>query len=133
MDRFEFAVRRRDLPRLDALRLRLGSDFWPEAAFAVFRSAAEATLTSGEDIRIPVSIRKSARRHKLPHLCCPRLFCASIALAQSDPAPEIVDYLNDLAELFGLGSAEIAALALIAMWAGNPNCWPGAPRIGDAP
>lgn len=126
---FHFAIRNRDLPRLDALRRRMGTDYWPDAAFAIFRSAREASLRGGAIVPIRPSICAAAICAKQAH--SNRHVSPVIAQVQKRNAdPVIVAFLGDVARHYGLPDARVAAMALVSAWVAAPKCWSGAPVIG---
>ncbi len=123
---FDFAVRKADMSRLDALRLDLATDFWPEAAFSVFRSAM-AREDSVAD-RIPEEILNLARAgaRSRGYRC---LIPSAVRVRQYDPDAEVMAYLDRFAHRCGLASPRVAAVALVAFWASTAEAWPGAPLI----
>lgn len=129
---FDFAIRRADLPRLDALRLDMGSDFWPEAGFAVFHSAMIASVKAKKIVHLPAPICQRAA-HLIQQRGCIHFSPDGILVRHYRPDPDVVMFLRDLAKHYGLKRAKFAATALISAWAADPDCWPGAPMIGDTP
>lgn len=121
---FEFPIFGTDLPKIDALRLSLESDFWPEAAFAIFHSALLASDETGHLVTIPDLILERVQRTAARRLH-PRQYSSRITVCENDPDPDILLFLRQLARAHRLSRAKYAALALIAVWAADPHCWPG--------
>lgn len=126
---FDFAIRKVDLSRINALRDRLNADLWPAAAFEIFRSAYEASLAGSAVVPIHPSICFAAilARKSRGYV---RLIPSAVRVRQYAADPLIVAFLRDVARHYGLPDAKTAATALVAAWAVDPKCWPGAPAVG---
>lgn len=119
---FGFAIRRADLPRVNALRLAMGADFWPAAAFAVF-DAARRCDPLAFDTLAPAVIDAALTAAKSRGFA--RLLPMAVRVQQENADPEVVAYLELVQKRHGLPSARVAALAILAEWAADPAGWRG--------
>lgn len=123
---FDFAIRKADLPRLNALRIDMGSDFWPAAAFAIFRSAMLREDAVADLIPEPIldlaRAGAKARGYR-------RLITTAVRVRQYEPDAEVLAYLDRFSRRCGLPSPRVAAVALVAFWASRIEAWPGAPML----
>lgn len=123
---FDFSVRNRDLKRLNALRLAIESDFWPEAGFLIFRSAMGADA-AGLFSMPAAALEKSALGVKAHG--CAKLLPTAVRVRQYDADPEVVRFLGQVARRHGVTAQRIAT-ALVIAWAADPvGCWPAAPQV----
>lgn len=123
---FDFPIRRVDLPRVNALRLDMGSDFWPSAAFLIFHSAMIREDAVAD--RVPESILDLARQGAKARGYY-RLISSAVRVRHYAPDPSVLAYLDRFARRCGLKSEREAAVALLAFWASSAEAWPGAPML----
>lgn len=122
---FRFPLTRRALPRIDRLRLALGLDLWPAAAFVVLSTAAEAGASNVSGLALPPEIRARAARNHPP--ASGGVFGQRLLVRQARPDPLVVDFLHSLGACHNLPPAR-AALALVMWWAEcGAAAWEGAP------
>lgn len=126
---FDFVIRRADLSRVNALRLDMGSDFWPEAAFAIFASAADAEAL-GATVEIPAAIRERAVLTAKSRGYA-KVIPAGVRVRQFAPDARTVAFIERLAARYRMRPHHMAT-ALVIAWAADPACWPGAPRPAAA-
>lgn len=118
---FCFAIRRADLPAVDRLRLAMGSDFYPAAAFAIFEAAR--SIHRGEVEFLPATARSlatvdaKARGYGF-------VISRVVRVRQEAADPAVVAWLERVAVTHRLASAKVAALAILADFAADPAAYP---------
>lgn len=123
---FDFAIRKADLPRVNALRLDMGAEFWPCAAFEIFESAMRREDAVAD--RIPETVLDLARQGAKARGFY-RVISSCVRVRHYAPRADVLVYLGRFARRCGLPNDRAAAIALVAFWASSAEAWPGAPML----